>query len=294
MMSTKQLFIGFPSKKLTPAAVEEYLTSVLTCDYSIKKGKNKGKRKPTKLILSLSNESDFNILTQYKHLVEGVELRIQPFLTKEERTRLVEMKLSRRVYINGLPLAVQHEDVFKLFQTFGKIEEIFIKNKSESKKKGKKRYVAAFVTFETLKGFQRCAKATQGRLMFKKGGCMLRLMKSISLSAGSKHDDSLVELTSPKAGLTQKRTQMHHSEDGFKGSMQASTVELNMPFVSLRKDDQHKNDWMGQAIKEKFRLSKVVRGGPQRSMRCQADLSRMRFRGNNLKFNPQRTSCGGW
>ena len=277
---SKKLFISFPSKDLAYPDLKEYLNNILVGEISIKRGKNKGKRKPTNVRLIVTDDSDFKTMTEFKHLVKGVELKVQPFLNNQERAALVKEKLCRRIYINNLPLDVQHEDLFTIFKVFDKIEEIFIKQKVEPFT-GKK-YIAAFVTFSSELGFSKCAAV--GQLRFKGTDRLLDLLKFDAVSANSSDSENVLQVSS---GLKSGDTPVLRNEEiSRRPAIPNRLARSHGPSNQEGPSNTHVEselDWMGLPKENKRRISSVLRS-PQRYEYSRTRFGR-RVRFSNIRFN---------
>ena len=305
-MSRKQLSIGFPSKDISYDDLKTYLFGLLTEEFTLRRGKNKGRKKPTNVKINLSSDQDYNLLVNYKHLINGVPITVQPFLTREERQAQIKDKLARRLYVSNLPLSAVHQDLFDIFSVFGELDEIFLKRKTH--KTTRNPFYIAFVTFKTKQAAKACEE--QREVFFRRSDYVLELLKCTSTKGESSSDENgnMVVVSPRPHQLAQASVQIQPSMMGFEsvrgyGLEQANSVakqlchqhsqstekhEEEFPFRRICQKSDQTDDWMGQKITEKFDISRVAR-----SQNILTDHEEPTELGRNLGFAEASARLGG-
>jgi hypothetical protein len=233
-----KLFIGYQAKETTYCQVKCYLLQNITSNYFIKKNKNKGKKKPNYISLTLYSFEDMQWLIKTDHTQFGFELSIQPFMTKEERRQLVQDRLTRRVYINGIPDTATEEEIKQNFAEFGDIEEVFFKV-AEKERDTK---TLCYVTFVSKYGMMNCLDS--GDLYYE--GYLLDLFLTDEYNNRLLDRKATKDLSSPQQSLENK--------------------DLSIQSPDATDDQKEKQfDWMGEKKGDtKLTISKVVLSGIRR------------------------------
>lgn len=197
---------------------------------------------------------------------------------------MIKEKLSRRVYINNLPLDVSHDDLYDMFKVFDTIEEVFIKIKTNEITG--QQFILAFVTFGSILGFKRCTEG--GHLYFKDQGRPLELLKSSSASPSSSDSGNLIVVSPPD--LRPAPSRHADAKDqlnlGSEVTPQCNkdTSELRLPFVKLGPGESLGKDWMGNEIKEKFLISRII-FGDRMPYEYQRHFGKNKFLCSNIRMN---------
>lgn len=265
-----KLFIGYQAQTTTYNQVKNYLLSSIKHDYIIKKNKNKGKKKPNYINLTLTSSEDLKWLNETNHMVNNFQLTIQPFMSKEERRRQVEDRLKRRVYINGLPLNATERQLFENFSIYGDIDEVFFKISEKDNQKSK---TLCYLTFASMYGLMNCLDS--GDILYE--GHLLELF--LTAEYNLRQQEAKEKLLSQN---TRTRTK--------KSKEMKETASNNSPDVNVvpKKEDKPFIDWMGEAkIEDKLTIKIIVRSGIRRPP-YESTVRRLkqgRIVKSNIRFN---------
>jgi len=238
-----KLFIGYQAQTTTYNQVKTYLLSSIKNDYVIKKNKNKGKKKPNYINLTLYSAQDYEWLNQTDHKVNGFQLTIQPFMSKEERRRQVEDRLRRRVYVNGLPFTATERQLFETFSSYGDIDEVFFKISD----KENQRKTLCYLTFATKFGLMNCLDS--GDILFEGHDLELFLTE---------------EYNQRQQEATKKINSLTKTKKSSERKMR-ETASKNSPEGSQAHKREEESDWMGEIqIEDRLTTKIVVRSGVRR------------------------------
>lgn len=120
--------------------------------FQLFKSKNRGKNRSSYAVVSVFQESDYQLLLNTPFRINGEVCEVTPFISEEERERMVAEKLSKRVYINNLHDNITKKDLRVIFELYGDIKELYLKENYDEKFETK----YAFVTFEEKSSVHKC------------------------------------------------------------------------------------------------------------------------------------------
>ena len=320
-MYRRHLFIDFPPKELNFPEVKTYLQSILVGKFDIKRGRKKGGKKASNLKLIINCNEDFNILTRRTHRIRGEELKVQRFLSKDQRIDLVKKRLLRRVYVNNLPLDATEEDLFEIFGQFGRVQEVFTKLKKVDGSEHK--YMACYVTFDTAEGVRRCAEKQKNSINFKDTNHVLQLMRPGEGYSETGVGDNLVPLCwvddmsfCAQAGdnqpqkstvadmMMEKEREPHYkqiecdyrkkpkkkvwankTQRKAKKNMKKEKQEVKVPFISLGENCIQNLDWMGYLVNDQFMMSKTRERQKYEEYEKVKKIEGKEFKYSNIRYN---------
>lgn len=126
MTTIFKVFVNHLPAETKFKGLQKYLMSRFK-KFQLFKSKNRGKNRSSYAVVSVFKESDFKSLCDEPFLIGTHLCEVSPFITEEERERLVAEKLAKRVYINDLDDDITKEDLRVIFELYGEIHELYLK-----------------------------------------------------------------------------------------------------------------------------------------------------------------------
>jgi chorismate mutase len=124
--------------------------------FQLFKSKNRGKNRSSYAVVTVFKEKDYESLLNDPFKINGEACEVSPFISEEERERMVAEKLAKRVYINDLKDEVTKDDLRVIFELYGEIEELYLKENYDEKFETK----YAFVTYSVKESASKCLQSS--------------------------------------------------------------------------------------------------------------------------------------
>lgn len=154
----RKLFFRSVPNSCSLKVLKSYFKAILASKFTIKKGKNKGKKKSGFATITVSAREDEETLTTSKHQIDGNELLFQKYKTDDELFLEAANMLQKRIYVNNLPHNVKRSEIIDLFSRFGVVRKVFLKpKKAENTQTGDVELkVNSYVNFERPEDVKKC------------------------------------------------------------------------------------------------------------------------------------------
>lgn len=124
--------------------------------FRVSLAKKKGSKKACNAVIQIKSADDYNYLLNTKFVFQGHQCQVRPYLNPDQRVRFNQERLERRVYINQLSIQATEADLRHIFQQFGRLEKIYLKNTEELESDSKKGNIYGFVTFSEISATRKC------------------------------------------------------------------------------------------------------------------------------------------
>ena len=129
------LYFECPTREWKINNLTDFLSEQGIKDYYVKYlgGKNHELKNRTRIMLLLTNSTDYNALLnkesyiprkEEKSIIDTVCMR--KYIPPSERRKSYQEKICRRIYVNYLPLDTTEEEIKSVFIEYGEIETIFM------------------------------------------------------------------------------------------------------------------------------------------------------------------------
>lgn len=123
-----QLFISSVPSKVTLEQLEEKLDAIASQNLILTKQKAKGRNKRVyNLLIETSNFDDFTKLRNLELRIEETIVQIRQYTQYNQCPSQPQDRDERKVYVGDLPEAVQAETVREALESFGKVDDIFVR-----------------------------------------------------------------------------------------------------------------------------------------------------------------------
>ena len=137
-----KLFIKNIPQEISVEEIRAYLRPLLSDQFFVEKGKNKGEKSMKHALLVVSSSNDFLKLIDREFKIKSKIVSIRPYLSAEERIQVNKDISSRRIYLTSSKSDISNQEIKAiLLKLFGPVESCF------SLRDQKRKLVQATVTF---------------------------------------------------------------------------------------------------------------------------------------------------